>query len=81
MGTGKSVVARALGRLTGYKIVDLDEEIERGAGMGISEIFSSKGGEPAFRDMETEALRRIAGGRGQVISTGGGVVLKKENMD
>jgi shikimate kinase len=79
MGTGKSVVARALGRLTGYKVLDLDHEVESGAGMVISEIFASRG-EAAFRDMETAALKRIASGRGQVISTGGGVVLRKENM-
>lgn len=80
MGTGKSAVARALGRLTGYRVVDLDEEVESEAGMSISEIFSSKG-EPAFRDMETAALKRIAAGHCQVISTGGGVVLRKENME
>lgn len=80
MGTGKSAVARLLGKLTGYKVVDVDHEIEREAGMEISEIFE-KLGEPAFRDMESAAMRRIAQGRGQIISTGGGAVLRAENME
>ncbi len=80
MGTGKSVVARALGRLTGYKVVDVDAEVERTAGRSINEIFSLDG-EDAFRDMEAVAIKRISQGRGQVISTGGGAVLRAANMD
>ncbi len=80
MGTGKSVVARTLGRLMGYKVVDVDTEVERESGMSIQEIFFSKG-ELAFRDMETSAIERISRGRGQVISTGGGAVLRAGNME
>ena len=80
MGTGKSVVARTLGRLTGYNVVDVDTEIERESGMNIQDIFESKG-EQTFRDMESAAIERISQGRGQVISTGGGAVLRAGNME
>ncbi len=80
MGTGKSVVARTLGRLTGYNVVDVDTFVERESGMNIKDIFESKG-EQAFRDMESAAIERISRGRGQVISTGGGAVLRAGNME
>jgi len=80
MGTGKSTVARELARMTGMKAVELDEEIERAAGMKIHEIFDQHG-EHRFRDMEAEQVKRVSAGRGQVISTGGGVVMREENME
>ena len=80
MGTGKSAVARTLGRLTGYKVVDVDTEVELEAGRSIQDIFDSDG-ERTFRDMESAAIERISQGRGQVISTGGGAVLRVGNME
>ena len=80
MGSGKSAVARALGKLTGYHVVDVDSEVQDQAGKSIQEIFDSDG-EQAFREMEMRAVARIAEGKNQIISTGGGVVLKRENMD
>ncbi len=80
MGTGKSSVARELAHMLGRKVVDVDAEIERRAGKSISSIFAEYG-EPRFRDLETEATRETAKGKSQIISTGGGVVLRKENMD
>jgi shikimate kinase len=79
MGTGKSSVAREVARLTGLKLVEVDEETERAAGMKIRDIFEQHG-EARFRDMETEQVKLIAEGKGQVISTGGGVVLRDENI-
>jgi shikimate kinase len=79
MGTGKSSVARELSRLTGRPVVDVDAEIEKTHGR-ISDIFKDQG-EPRFRDLETEALGRIASRKNIIISTGGGCVLKKENME
>jgi len=79
MGTGKSSVARELARMTGLRAVEIDEEIERASGMKIREIFEQHG-EGRFRDMETEQVRLVAKGDRQVISTGGGVVLREENM-
>lgn len=80
MGTGKSVVARALGRLTGYGVVDVDARVEQAAGLSVPEIFASEG-EQAFREREAEAVREIAKEQGQIISTGGGVVLRSDNME
>ncbi len=80
MGTGKTAVGRELARMLGMGFVELDEEIERAEGMKIKDIFS-RFGEPYFRDKETEMVKRFAAQEGVVISTGGGVVLRQENMD
>ncbi len=80
MGAGKTSVSAELARLTGFACVEVDEEIERSAGMSIPEIFL-KFGEPRFREMETEEIKRAASKRGAVISTGGGAVMKEENME
>lgn len=80
MGTGKTEVSRELSRVLGWKVIDLDDEIEKAQGMEINTIFSTLG-EPAFREIETGIIRRIADNRGVIISTGGGVVLREENMD
>jgi len=83
MGCGKSTVGRALAEELGWKFTDLDEEIERGAQTSISDIFE-KQGEPAFREMESAALRDhvrvVRMGRPQVISLGGGAFLAQENV-
>jgi shikimate kinase len=79
MGTGKTEVSRALARLTGYAQVDVDSEIEKSAGMTINEIFKRLG-EPRFRDMETEEIKKVSRGKNLIISTGGGAVMKDENM-
>ena len=80
MGTGKSSVARELAVLMGRGVIDLDAEIEKTAGMSIPDIFASQG-EQRFREMETAEARKVAGKRGLIISTGGGVVLRAENME
>jgi shikimate kinase len=80
MGTGKSTVARELARLTGMLAVELDAEIEQHAAKSIPEIFSSDG-EDAFRDMESLVLARFMQGSNQVISTGGGAVIRQDNRD
>lgn len=79
MGTGKSSVGKVLAEKLGVKFVDVDEVIEKTTGMKISEIFS-KFGESRFRDIETEIIKLITKKKGQVIATGGGVVLRDENM-
>ena len=79
MGAGKTSVSAELSRLTGLSRVEVDEEIERSEGKSIPGIFSEMG-EPAFRDMETREIRRAALKNGAVISTGGGAVMREENM-
>ena len=80
MGSGKSTVGKALARELGMNYVDTDEYIEHSAGMTITDIFESKG-EEEFRRMETEALSKLMEeSTGCVISTGGGVPLRQENV-
>jgi shikimate kinase len=80
MGAGKSEVGRALAKKLGYTFVDLDVEIEKKNSMKINDIFSQHG-ENAFRDMESEVIRLVSNGDRLVIATGGGAVLRQENMD
>lgn len=80
MGTGKTEVGRELARLLDMKLVDVDAEIERSQKMTIKEIFRQFG-EPGFRGIETEIIKKISENKNIIISTGGGAVLKQENMD
>lgn len=80
MGTGKTTVSSALSKITGLKEIDVDAYIVEKAKMSISEIFE-KYGEEYFRSLETESLREIANNKNQIISCGGGAVLKDENVD
>ncbi|MFQ5479927.1 MAG: shikimate kinase [Thermodesulfobacteriota bacterium] len=81
MGTGKSTVAYRLARELGMTFVDLDSLIEDSAGKSIREIFSDLG-EPAFRELESEAVRRVVSGAlgdSIVLATGGGTVVDRAN--
>ncbi len=80
MGAGKSSVGRALERRTGLTRLDTDEMVAARFGMSISEIFE-KDGEEKFRDAETETLRNLAPDRAAIIVTGGGIILRSENVD
>jgi len=80
MGAGKSSVGKIISRNLKMNFYDLDDEIEKRNGIAISEIFE-KHGESYFRDIETETLKEIAQKSRQVVSTGGGIVLRDENWD
>lgn len=77
-GSGKSTVGRLI-RLEGYTFIDTDLEIERRCGCKIKDIFKTKG-EEYFRHLESEVIREISRENRQIISTGGGAVLRKENV-
>lgn len=79
MGSGKTSVGKALAKKLDFKFVDLDDVIEKTVGMKLSEIFK-KFGEPRFRDIESDVVNSVTKKTGQVIATGGGVVLRDENM-
>lgn len=80
MGTGKTTVGKRLCALTGAQFIDTDELIEMREGMSIPEIFEKRG-EGYFRDAESEVIKSLAGYKGAVISTGGGAVIRRENID
>jgi shikimate kinase len=79
MGSGKTVTGKALAGLIDYAFVDLDAEIQAKEGCSIPEIFASRG-EPYFRDAETSVLDSFSKRSRQVIATGGGIVLRDENV-
>ena len=77
-GTGKTTVGRAAARLLGWRFVDLDEDIEAAAGKPIDAIFAADG-EAHFRALESQALLAACARDGQVVSTGGGIVMSAAN--
>ncbi len=77
-GSGKSTVGKCL-KLNGFSFVDTDAEVEKRAGCSIKELIA-KQGEPYFRDIESEVIRDVCKESGQIISTGGGAVLRDENV-
>ena len=79
MAVGKSAVGRNLAKRLGRRFVDLDRMIEKSAGMKVREIFEQKG-ERYFRELEKQTLARVLAKEGQVIATGGGVVLDDDNL-
>lgn len=79
MGCGKSTVGEKLARKLNCNFIDMDDYIEQKANMKIPEIFE-KFGEPHFRDLETQAVRDLAGYSG-VISCGGGAMLRDVNAE
>src|SRR5262249_27997773 len=78
-GTGKSTVAALLGARLGMDVVSLDQEIVREAGRSIPEIVAAHGW-PHFRDLEAAVTQRVAARDHLVIDSGGGVILRAENV-
>ena len=77
-GSGKSTVGKLL-NIEGFEFVDTDEEIEKRCGCSIKERIQEKG-EASFRALETEVIREVSSMNCRIISTGGGAVLKEENV-
>lgn len=77
-GSGKSTLGRTAAEKLGKRFIDLDEEIVKRFGP-IPEIFKNRG-EGAFRDMESEIVKEYGKESGCVLATGGGAVLRKENV-
>ena len=79
-GSGKSVVGELLAELTHRPFIDLDAEIVKATGKPIPTIFTEVG-EGGFRLLEVETVRRITGNaRGAIIATGGGAILRDDNV-
>ena len=79
MGTGKSVVGKELAKRLGMSYLSTDELIEKREGTKILAIFQKKG-EEYFRQVETQIIKEVASLDNYVISSGGGVVLRGENV-
>ena len=77
-GSGKSALGKRAARMLRKRFVDLDAEIEKRHGP-IPQIFEAQG-EGAFRDMESEIVREYGKESGLVLATGGGAVLRPENV-
>ena len=79
MGAGKSAVGRELSRRIGWPRHDTDELIREQFGVSIPDIFA-RHGEPAFRDAETALLKKLRRGIAGIVVTGGGIILRTENV-
>jgi shikimate kinase len=79
MAVGKSAVGRNLAKKLRRRFIDLDRLIEKAEGMKVREIFAQKG-EPYFRQAEKRVLKEVLQLPGQVIATGGGIVMDDDNL-
>ena len=79
MGAGKTTIGKKLSKALNWEFIDTDAYIEEEQGRKISDIFAEDG-EMAFRDMETDLLKRLQNGENQfVLSVGGGMPVREEN--
>lgn len=79
MGTGKTVVGKAIAGRLNRDFLELDEIIGKREGMSITEIFKKKG-EPYFRQIEKEVAKEASQKEEVVISAGGGTIIDEENF-
>ena len=79
-GTGKSTVGKVVAARLGRQLVSTDNEIVKRAGRSIPEIVGEHGWD-YFRDLESEVCRELAGRDNLVIDTGGGAILRQQNVD
>lgn len=80
MGSGKSTVSRFLSQMLEIPKIEMDDLLAQRAGKPITQIFAEDG-EEVFRQQETALLREIGQGGPALISCGGGVVLRPENVE
>ena len=78
--SGKTTLGKILSQELKKEFVDTDEEIIKKAQMPIAEIFE-RFGEEYFRALETQVIKEVSQRQGLVIATGGGAVLRQENID
>lgn len=80
MACGKSTIGKAIAHENGFSFIDTDTEIERAEKRSVSEIFDSDG-EDYFRTRESEILKLFSKVPHSVISTGGGIITRPENIE
>lgn len=79
MGTGKTSVAKCIGSCFDMTILDIDSIIEEREDLCINDIFERKG-EKYFRTIEAHVLQSLEGRTNIVVSCGGGIIIKEENI-
>ena len=79
MGAGKTSIGKLLAKRTNRQFIDLDNEIIKNEKCSITEIFK-KSGEEKFRELESTQLRNTTKMTNTVISTGGGIILREDNI-
>ena len=79
-GTGKSTVGKLLARRLGRDLLSTDTEVVKRAKLSIPELVERHGWD-YFRDMESTVCRDLAGRDQVIIDTGGGAILRPENVD
>lgn len=79
-GCGKSTLGNLLARKLGLGFCDTDNKVTELAASKIEDILC-QGGEELFRDWEKKALLLVSQGKSKIIATGGGIILKPENVD
>lgn len=80
MGAGKTTIGQLLAKSINWNFIDLDLLIEKNQNESISQIFSKKG-ESYFRKIESKILSEASTSSKYVIATGGGIVIKKQNIN
>ena len=78
-GSGKTNLGNILSNLTSFSFVDTDAIIVKLQNRSINNIFATNG-EDFFRSLETQVAKGVSNFENQIISTGGGIVLKEENL-
>lgn len=79
-GTGKSSVGKLLAERSGRTLISTDAEVVRRTGQSIPDIVKQHGWDH-FRDLESEVCRELAGKDQLIIDTGGGAILRQDNVD
>lgn len=80
MGAGKSTLGKIIAERKGWKFLDTDDLVMEATGREITELFATEG-EAGFRIRESEAVASVSSHPAAVVATGGGAVLRSENVD
>ncbi len=78
-GTGKTTIGKMLAQRLGKEFVDADEYLEQKEGKTVKDIFA-EGGEKLFREIETQIIAELCLSDNRVVATGGGAILREENV-
>ena len=78
MSCGKTVKGKRVARTLGWEFIDADGYIEKISGRTVKQLFAE--GEHVFRKWESKAMYELSLRKNIVVATGGGAILKDENV-